>query len=144
MKQLLIIIFTLLLSSHVIGQSPKYESFGQCVFQTMEERRLTGNDMFKMVKEECERILGNSFNKENKGVEGLKYNTKELREMWDACFTQFKKIVPDIPEKVNMDLCDCYSDHMRTEYTPSQVKNFNKEQSRELGKSMKKKCPMPN
>ena len=144
MKHLLIILSILLLSSPVIGQSLKYESVSQCVLQTMEERGLTGNDMFKVVKQECERILGNSFNKEKKGVEGLKYNTKELREIWDACFIQFKKIVPDIPDEVNMDLCDCYSDYMRTEYTLSQVKNFNKEQSRELGKLMKKKCPMPN
>ena len=30
----------------------------------MEERKLTGNKMFEMVKEECERRLGNSENKE--------------------------------------------------------------------------------
>ncbi len=29
----------------------------------MKENKLTGNDMFNMVKEECERSLGNSENK---------------------------------------------------------------------------------
>jgi len=59
MKHLLIILFSfLLLSSPVIGQSSKYESVSQCVLQTMEDRKLTGNKMFEMVKEECERSLG--------------------------------------------------------------------------------------
>jgi len=71
MKHLLIILISiLLLSSIVIGQSSKYESVSQCVLQTMEVRKLTGNKMFEMVKEECERSLGNSENKEKekKGV----------------------------------------------------------------------------
>jgi len=58
MKHLLILLSFLLLSSPVIGQSSKYESVSQCVLQTMEDRKLTGNKMFEMVKEECERILG--------------------------------------------------------------------------------------
>ena len=57
MKHLLILLISIHLSSPVIGQSSKYESVGQCVLQTMEERKLTGNDMFKMVKDECERIF---------------------------------------------------------------------------------------
>ena len=71
MKHLLILLISiLLLSSIVIGQSSKYESVNQCVLQTMEVRKLTGNKMFEMVKEECERSLGNSENKEKekKGV----------------------------------------------------------------------------
>ena len=58
MKHLLIILSILLLSSSLFGQSSKYESVSQCVLQTMKERELTGNEMFKMVKEECESILG--------------------------------------------------------------------------------------
>ena len=57
MKHLLNLLSILLLSSPVIGQSYKYESVGQCVLQTMEERELTGNKMFEMVKLECENIL---------------------------------------------------------------------------------------
>jgi len=59
MKHLLIILSILLLSSPVIGQSTqKYESVGQCVLQTMTEKKLTGNQMFELVKDECERSLG--------------------------------------------------------------------------------------
>ncbi len=53
MKHLLILLSILLLSSPVIGQSTsKYESVSQCVLQTMKERKLTGNEMFELVKEE--------------------------------------------------------------------------------------------
>ena len=59
MKHLLILLFLLLLSSPLFGQSTsKYKSVGQCVLQTMTEKKLTGNEMFELVKEECERILG--------------------------------------------------------------------------------------
>jgi hypothetical protein len=58
MKHLLIILSLLLLSSPVIGYSSKYKSVSQCVLQTMTEKKLTGNQMFEMVKEECERSLG--------------------------------------------------------------------------------------
>jgi len=71
MKHLLLILSFLLLSSPVIGQSSKYESVSQCVIQTMKERELTGNKMFEMVKEECERILGKvetGVKKRQKGV----------------------------------------------------------------------------
>ena len=47
----------LLLTYPLFGQSSKYESVSQCVLQTMTEKKLTGNKMFEMLKEECERIL---------------------------------------------------------------------------------------
>ena len=71
MKHLLINLSFLLLSSPLFGQSSKYESVNQCVLQTMKERKLTGNEMFELVKEECERSLGkveNKGKKKNKGV----------------------------------------------------------------------------
>ena len=55
---LIILISLLLLSSPLFGQSSKYERVSQCVLQTMTEKKLTGNKMFKMAEEECERILG--------------------------------------------------------------------------------------
>jgi len=70
-KHLLILLSILLLSSPLFGQSSKYESVSQCVLQTMKERELTGNEMFKMVQEECERILGKvkgKWKKRQKGV----------------------------------------------------------------------------
>ena len=71
MKHLLIILSILLLSSPLFGQSSKYESVSQCVLQTMKERELTGNEMFKMVLEECERILGKVKGKGKKRQKGV-------------------------------------------------------------------------
>jgi len=56
MKHILIILSILLLSFPLFGQSSKFESVSQCVLQTMTEKKLTGNEMFEVVKEECERI----------------------------------------------------------------------------------------
>jgi hypothetical protein len=89
MKHLLILLSFLLLSSPVIGQSSKYESVNQCVLQTMKERELTGNKMFEMVKEECERSLGNSENKVevNRGVLFLGWRNGKVgyyKEKWEG------------------------------------------------------------
>ena len=67
MKHLLIILSILLLSSPVIGQyTSKYESVDQCVIQTMMEMKLTGEKMFEIVKEECEKYFEKL--KKRKGV----------------------------------------------------------------------------
>ena len=58
MKHLLIFLSIILLSFPLFGQSTsKYESVAQCVLQTMTDKKLTGNEMFEVVKKECERIL---------------------------------------------------------------------------------------
>ena len=41
-----------------------YQSVSQCVLQIMKDRELTGNEMFELVKEECERTLGEVKNTE--------------------------------------------------------------------------------
>ena len=67
MRHLLIILSLFLLTSPLFGQStPKYESVNQCVLQTMMELKLTGNKMFEMVKEECEKYFEKL--KKRKGV----------------------------------------------------------------------------
>ena len=72
MKHLLIILSILLFSFPVFGQSMlKYESVSQCVLQTMTDKKLTGNEMFEVVKEECERILGKVENKGKKKKKGV-------------------------------------------------------------------------
>ena len=90
MKHLLIILSILLLSSPVIGQSSKYESVNQCVLQTMTEKKLTGNDMFEMVKEECERILGNLENRKKKKQKGVLFSRKVKGE-WGWFVNRGKK-----------------------------------------------------
>ena len=72
MKHIPIILSLLLLSSPLFGQStPKYERVGQCVLQTMTEKKLTGNEMFEVVKEECERVLEKVKGKGKKRQNGV-------------------------------------------------------------------------
>jgi len=79
MKHSLIILSILLLQGCIKKQSPpevvqssKYESVNQCVLQTMTEKKLTGNKMFEMVKDECERSL-RKIDHKGKGSRGILY-----------------------------------------------------------------------
>ena len=75
------------------------------------------------------------------GKDKLKFSTEEVRSMWYICSTQFQMAAPTIPQLERIRLCDCYVDHMRSTFTPPQVKAFTPEQSRELGLKMNIICP---
>ena len=47
-------------------------------------------------------------------------------------------------ESTRIYLCDCYTDHMRTTFTPEQVQALTSDQSRKLGLEMRDRCPIPN
>ena len=57
------IISIIFLTSPLFGQSSEYVSVGQCVLQIMKENQLTGNEMYELVKKDCERLM-----KSTKGV----------------------------------------------------------------------------
>ena len=76
--------------------------------------------------------------------EGLKFHTKNVREMWYSCSMEFRKLMPYMQEGTRIYLCDCYTDHMRTTFTPEQVMALTPEQSRVLGLGMRDLCPIPN
>ena len=77
------------------------------------------------------------------GQEKLKFNTKETREMWYACSRQFQAVAPQLHEITRIYLCDCYTDHMRINYTPDEVKALTREESQILGQKFKEICPIP-
>jgi hypothetical protein len=78
------------------------------------------------------------------GQEKLKFPSKNIREMWSACSTEFRKILPSMMEETRMYLCDCYTDYMRKSFTPEQVIAMTSEQARSLGLIMRIKCPLPD
>jgi len=73
----------------------------------------------------------------------LEFPTKNIREMWWSCSTEFRKLMPTVIEQTRIYLCDCYTDHMRKTYTPEQVRALTKEQARTLGLRMRERCPIP-
>jgi len=89
-NSLILLISILLLSSPLFGQSSKYGSVSQCVLRTMKENKLTGNDMFVMVKEECERILENLENSKKKKQKGVLFSRKVKGE-WGWFVNKGKK-----------------------------------------------------
>ena len=78
------------------------------------------------------------------GQEKIKFSTQNIREMWYSCSMEFRKLMPYMQETTRIFLCDCYTDHMRTTFTPEQVLALTSEQSRKLGLEMRDKCPIPN
>ena len=75
------------------------------------------------------------------GKEAIKFSTEKVRSMWYMCSTQFQMVAPHITQGERVKLCDCYVDHMRTTFTPSQVLALTSEQSKELGMKMNIICP---
>ena len=45
------------LSNPVFGKTPQLYSVGECLMRTMKNRNLTGNKMFDVVHEECEKRM---------------------------------------------------------------------------------------
>ena len=45
------------LSNPVFGKTPQFYSVGECLMRTMKNRNLTGNKMFDVVHEECEKRM---------------------------------------------------------------------------------------
>ena len=77
------------------------------------------------------------------GKEGLKFDSQNVREIWQACSLQFQTITPYMPQVTRIFLCDCYTDQMRIKFTPEQVKGLTPEQAKEIGKEMQVLCPLP-
>ena len=78
------------------------------------------------------------------GKDEIKFPTKNIREMWYACATEFRKILPSMTEGTRLYLCDCYTDYMRESFTPEQVIAMTSEQARSLGLIMRNECPLPD
>ena len=73
----------------------------------------------------------------------LKFDSQNVREIWQACSLQFKVISPYMPQEVRMYLCACYTDQMRLQFTPEQGKELSSEKAKKVGEKMKELCPLP-
>ena len=77
MKYKLLFLKIFLFTPLIFGQTAMtYDSLSQCILYTMKERELSGNHMFKVVKNECERVLG----KEDYNIDSgsIIYNNENL------------------------------------------------------------------
>ena len=73
----------------------------------------------------------------------LKFDSQNVREIWQACSMQFQTITPYMTQETRTYLCDCYTDQMRLKFTPEEVKGLTPEQAKKVGNEMKILCPIP-
>jgi len=50
-----------------------------------------------------------------------KFSTKQVRELWQVCSITFRTKNPGVGPNVYFPVCDCYMDHIRANYTPTEV-----------------------
>jgi len=53
--------------------------------------------------------------------EAAKFPTKQVRELWQVCSITFRTKNPGVGPNVYFPVCDCYMDHIRANYTPTEV-----------------------
>ena len=70
-----------------------------------------------------------------------KFSTQQVRELWQVCSVSFRNQNPGIGQEIYMPVCDCYMDHIRSNYTPEQVSdNMTKGDQAILTEELKVKC----
>ena len=70
-----------------------------------------------------------------------KFSTQQVRELWQVCSISFRSQNPGIGQEIYMPVCDCYMDHIRSNYTPEQViDNMTREDQARLTEELKVKC----
>jgi len=74
-------------------------------------------------------------------IGGDKFSTRQVRELWQVCSISFRNLNPGIGQDIYFPVCDCYMDHIRTNYTPEQVMdNMTKEEYSKLSQDLRKIC----
>ena len=74
-------------------------------------------------------------------IGGHKFSTQQVRELWQVCSISFRSQNPGIGQDIYMPVCDCYMDHIRSNYTPEQVSdNMTKEDQAKLTLDLKIEC----
>ena len=96
----ILIFYISLFASSLFGQSSMtYESLSQCILQTMTERELTGNNMFNLVKNDCERIIGkdeSEFGETTKNECERIFGEKECERILNKVNSKDKKVTNEV------------------------------------------------
>ena len=74
----------------------------------------------------------------------LKFNTKKTRELWQVCSMSFRSKHPGVPPSVYTPVCDCYVDHIRTNYEPDVLDIMTPEESDKLAQGLRDTCNPKN
>jgi len=91
-------------------------------------------------------LLGTSyfFNKFGFAQEKLKFSTQQTRELWQMCSVSFRTRHPGVTQDVYFPVCDCYVDHIRTNYEPDVLDIMTPEESDKLAQGLRDTCNPKN
>ncbi|MBS1256883.1 MAG: hypothetical protein MAG581_02711 [Deltaproteobacteria bacterium] len=68
------------------------------------------------------------------------YPTIQIRQMWHVCSISFQQNAPYTPFPEMMQMCDCYVDHMRKNYTSQGLNNLPENAGELIGEQLIKTC----
>ena len=78
------------------------------------------------------------------GQDKLKFSTQQTRELWQMCSVSFRTRHPGVKEEVYYPVCDCYVDHIRTNYEPEVLEIMSTEESSKLAQGLRDACNPKN
>ena len=72
--------------------------------------------------------------------EPVKFSTKQTRKLWQICSESFRNAHPGIGQNIYFPVCDCYLDHIRSNYAPKVIDTMTPEESDKLSQELKNEC----
>ena len=72
--------------------------------------------------------------------EPVKFSTKQARELWQICSESFRNLNPSIGQNIYFPVCDCYLDHIRSNYVPEVMDSMTPEEYTKLSQELKNEC----
>ena len=76
--------------------------------------------------------------------EPVKFSTKQTRELWQICSESFRNIHPGIGQNIYFPVCDCYLDHIRSNYDPKVMDSMTPVASDKLAQELRNACNPKN
>lgn len=68
------------------------------------------------------------------------FKTQMVRELWQVCSESFRRSNPLLDTQRMYNVCDCYVDYMRENYTADQIQKLPEGDAKILGKQLSKNC----
>ena len=72
--------------------------------------------------------------------EPVKFSTKQTIELWEVCSESFRTRRPEITQDVYFPVCNCYVDHIRSNYVPEVMDSMTPVASDKLAQELKNEC----
>ena len=68
--------------------------------------------------------------------EPVKFSTKQARELWQICSVSFRNLHSGIGQNIYFPVCDCYLDHIRSNYDPKVMDSMTPEEYTKLSQEL--------